>query len=31
MSKRYVVGLEEIDKTRVALAGGKGANLGGAR
>jgi phosphoenolpyruvate synthase/pyruvate phosphate dikinase len=25
---RYVLGLEEIDKTQVALAGGKGANLG---
>ena len=28
MIERYVVGLEEIDKTQVALAGGKGANLG---
>jgi rifampicin phosphotransferase len=28
MSKRYVLGLEEIDKSQVALAGGKGANLG---
>src|SRR5579863_10060705 len=26
--ERYVLGLEEIDKTQVALAGGKGANLG---
>ncbi len=25
---RYVVGLEELDRTRVAVAGGKGANLG---
>src|SRR5690349_10284573 len=25
---RYVVGLEEIDGTQVAVAGGKGANLG---
>jgi rifampicin phosphotransferase len=28
MAGRYVLGLEEIDKTQVALAGGKGANLG---
>jgi rifampicin phosphotransferase len=28
MIDRYVLGLEEIDKTQVALAGGKGANLG---
>jgi phosphoenolpyruvate synthase/pyruvate phosphate dikinase len=28
MTDHYVLGLEEIDKTRVALAGGKGANLG---
>jgi len=28
MIERYVLGLEEIDKTRVALAGGKGAHLG---
>ena len=28
MIGRYVLGLEEIDKTQVALAGGKGANLG---
>jgi phosphoenolpyruvate synthase/pyruvate phosphate dikinase len=28
MSERYVLGLEEIDKTQVGLAGGKGANLG---
>jgi rifampicin phosphotransferase len=28
MTERYVLGLEEIDKTQVALAGGKGANLG---
>jgi len=28
MIKRYVLGLEEIGKTQVALAGGKGANLG---
>ena len=28
MVERYVLGLEEIDKTQVALAGGKGANLG---
>jgi len=27
-TERYVLGLEEIDKTRAALAGGKGANLG---
>jgi pyruvate,water dikinase len=26
--ERYVLGLEEIDKTQVALAGGKGASLG---
>jgi pyruvate,water dikinase len=28
MTERYVLGLEEIDQTQVALAGGKGANLG---
>ena len=28
MIERYVLDLEEIDKTQVALAGGKGANLG---
>jgi pyruvate,water dikinase len=28
MVERYVLGLDEIDRTRVALAGGKGANLG---
>jgi rifampicin phosphotransferase len=28
MINRYVLGLEEIDRTQVALAGGKGANLG---
>jgi len=28
MTGRYVLGLEEIDKTQVAVAGGKGANLG---
>src|ERR1700735_4597892 len=28
MTGRYVLGLEEIGKTQVALAGGKGANLG---
>jgi pyruvate,water dikinase len=28
MIERYVLGLDEIDKTQVALAGGKGANLG---
>jgi len=28
MIERYVLGLEEIDKTQVALAGGKGAHLG---
>jgi rifampicin phosphotransferase len=28
MTDRYVLGLEEIDKTQVALAGGKGAELG---
>src|ERR1700691_5635450 len=28
MIDRYVLGLEEIDKTQVALAGGKGAQLG---
>jgi phosphoenolpyruvate synthase/pyruvate phosphate dikinase len=28
MIARYVLGLEEIDRTQVALAGGKGANLG---
>ena len=28
MTERYVLGLEEIDKTQVALVGGKGANLG---
>src|SRR5215471_19197282 len=28
MSERYVLGLEEIDQTQVALVGGKGAHLG---
>ena len=28
MIERYVLGLEEIDKTQVMLAGGKGAHLG---
>ena len=28
MIDRYVLDLEEIDKTQVALAGGKGAQLG---
>ncbi len=28
MTGRYVLGLDEIDKTQVGLAGGKGANLG---
>jgi len=28
MIELYVLGLEEVDKTQVALAGGKGANLG---
>jgi rifampicin phosphotransferase len=28
MIERYVLGLDEIDKTQVALVGGKGANLG---
>jgi len=28
MIERYVLGLEEIDKTQVAVVGGKGANLG---
>jgi phosphoenolpyruvate synthase/pyruvate phosphate dikinase len=28
MTERYVLDLDEIDKTQVALAGGKGANLG---
>jgi rifampicin phosphotransferase len=28
MIERYVLGLEEIDKTQIALVGGKGANLG---
>jgi pyruvate,water dikinase len=28
MIERYVLGLDEIDKTQVALAGGKGASLG---
>jgi pyruvate,water dikinase len=28
MIERYVLGLEEIDKTQVALGGGKGAQLG---
>ena len=28
MTQRYVLGLEEIDRTQVELAGGKGANLG---
>ncbi|GIG59748.1 putative phosphoenolpyruvate synthase [Longispora fulva] len=29
MIERYVVGLHEVDETRVAVAGGKGAHLGG--
>jgi phosphoenolpyruvate synthase/pyruvate phosphate dikinase len=28
MTERYVLGLEEIDKSQVSLVGGKGANLG---
>src|ERR1700738_3707190 len=28
MIERYVLGLEEVDKTQVALVGGKGAQLG---
>src|ERR1700686_5903148 len=28
MIERYVLGLEEVDKTKVALVGGKGAHLG---
>jgi rifampicin phosphotransferase len=28
MTEHYVLGLEEIDKTQIALAGGKGAHLG---
>src|SRR6185437_1427554 len=28
MTERCVLGLEEIDKTQIALAGGKGAHLG---
>jgi phosphoenolpyruvate synthase/pyruvate phosphate dikinase len=28
MIERYVVGLEEVDKTQVALVGGKGAHWG---
>src|SRR5262245_66357363 len=28
MTERYVLGLEEIDKTQVTLVGGKGAQLG---
>ena len=28
MTERYVLGLEEIDKTQVALVGGKAAHLG---
>ena len=28
MTERYVLGLEKIDRTQVALVGGKGANLG---
>src|SRR5215467_228421 len=28
MIERYVLGLDEIDQTQVALAGGKGAHLG---
>src|SRR4030081_2320784 len=28
MTERYVLGLEEVDKTQVALVGGKGAHLG---
>ncbi|WP_055564239.1 rifamycin-inactivating phosphotransferase [Streptomyces atriruber] len=29
MTERYVVGLQDIDETRLAVVGGKGANLGG--
>ncbi|MGX7675176.1 rifamycin-inactivating phosphotransferase [Plantactinospora sp. DSM 117369] len=29
MSERYVLGLQEVDETQVAVAGGKGAHLGG--
>lgn len=29
MTERYVFGLQEVDETRVALVGGKGAHLGG--
>ncbi|MFI5658454.1 rifamycin-inactivating phosphotransferase [Streptomyces sp. NPDC051684] len=29
MSEQYVVGLQEVDETHVALVGGKGAHLGG--
>ncbi|MFI7448634.1 rifamycin-inactivating phosphotransferase [Nonomuraea sp. NPDC049714] len=29
MIERYVLGLREVDETRVAVVGGKGANLGG--
>ncbi len=28
MTERYVLGLEEIDATQVAVVGGKGAHLG---
>jgi rifampicin phosphotransferase len=28
MTERYVLGLQEVDRTQIALAGGKGANLG---
>jgi phosphoenolpyruvate synthase/pyruvate phosphate dikinase len=31
MIERYVLGLEKIDKTQVALVGGKGAHLGSFR
>ncbi|MEU6825485.1 rifamycin-inactivating phosphotransferase [Streptomyces atriruber] len=29
MTEQYVVGLQDIDETRIAVVGGKGANLGG--
>jgi len=29
MSERYVLGLQDVDETRVAVVGGKGAHLGG--
>src|SRR5689334_22692839 len=28
MNRNYILGLEEIDETQVAIVGGKGANLG---